>query len=48
MITIEISENREKQELKIEINRKQETKLEKYVANEISKYIDKLITKNIK
>lgn len=45
MIKIEISENREKQELKIEINRKQETKLEKYFANEISKYIDKLINK---
>lgn len=45
MIKIEINDNREKKELTVEINRKQETKLEKYFADEISKYIDKLISK---
>ena len=45
MIKIEINDNREKKVLTIDINRKQETKLEKYFAYEISKYIDKLISK---
>lgn len=45
MIKIEINDNRERKELTIEINRIQESKLEKYFANEISEYIDKLISK---
>ena len=39
---------KKKEELTIEINKKKVTIIEKYFAEEISKYIDKLIAKNIK
>ena len=44
MIKIEINDNEKKKELTVKINRIQETKLEKFFADEISKYIDKLIS----
>lgn len=48
MIKIEINDNEEKEEFTVEINRKNATIIEKYFAEEISKYIDKLINKHIK
>lgn len=48
MIKIEINDNEEKEELTIEINKKKVTIIEKYFAEKISKYIDKLIAENIK